>query len=257
MNAGSQHQKSAVVLGATGSVGSALCRRLAATGCQLFLAGRNAELLAELSDEFDCNSHAVDAAKPETLEAAIFKAEEHFGQVDGIVNCIGSVLLKPAHSTSHEEWNETITTNLTSSFAVMRAAGKAMRKTGGSVVFVSSAAARIGLANHEAIAAAKAGINGLTLSAAASYAGKGIRVNAVAPGLVKSHMTKRFWENESAAETSKAMHPLGRLGEPAEVASLIAWLLEPENSWITGQVISIDGGITSAAVRPRGGSSSP
>ena len=249
MGIDSQQTKSAVVLGATGSVGSALCRRLAGSGWQLFLAGRNAERLAELADEFDGNFHVVDAAKPESLEAAIFTAKENFGQIDGIVNCIGSVLLKPAHSTSHEEWNETITTNLTSSFAVMRAAGKAMRKTGGSVVFVSSAAARIGLANHEAIAAAKAGINGLTLSAAASYAGKGIRVNAVAPGLVKSNMTKRFWESEAAAETSKAMHPLGRLGEPAEVASLIAWLLEPENSWITGQIVGIDGGLASAIAR--------
>eukprot|EP00913_Durusdinium_trenchii_P008879 g8345.t1 len=223
-----------VILGATGSVGSALARRLAATGGKLMLAGRDQNRLEELSTELSATSHQIDAAQPESIEAAIEAAREQFGTINGVVNCIGSVLLKPAHSTSLAEWDETIATNLTSAFATMRAAGAAMRKTGGSVVLVSSAAARIGLANHEAIAAAKAGVAGLTLSAAATYASRGIRVNAVAPGLLKSRMTKRLWESEAAAEASKAMHPLGRLGEPDEVAGLIAWLLDPANSWDAG-----------------------
>ena len=136
-----------------------------------------------------------------------------------------ALLLKADHLTSFEEWNAVITANLTSAFAVVSSAAKTMRPRGGSIVLVSSAAARIGLANHEAIAAAKAGVIGLTLSAAATYASKGIRVNAVAPGLVRTPMTERIWGNPKSAGASESMHALGRLGEPADVASCITWLL--------------------------------
>jgi NAD(P)-dependent dehydrogenase (short-subunit alcohol dehydrogenase family) len=120
---------------------------------------------------------------------------------------------------------------------------------GGSVVLVSSAAARVGISNHEAIAAAKAGVIGLMRSAAATYAARGLRFNAVAPGLVRTPMTERITKRPSATSASTAMHALGRLGEPADVARLIAWLLDPEQTWITGQVLGADGGL--ATVRPR------
>ena len=114
---------------------------------------------------------------------------------------------------------------------------------------VSSAAAQIGLSNHEAIAAAKAGIIGLTLSAAATYAGRRIRFNAVSPGLVKSEMTRKLWESDEALAMSSRMHALGRLGEPEDVARAIAWLLDPTNDWITGQNIGVDGGLGSVLTR--------
>ena len=112
------------------------------------------------------------------------------------------------------------------------------------------AAARLGLANHEAIAAAKAGIIGLTLSAAATYAARGLRVNAVAPGLVRTPMTTRITSSEPALKSSMAMHALGRIGEPEEVASAIAWLLDAEQSWVSGLVLGVDGGL--ATLRTRG-----
>ena len=124
-----------------------------------------------------------------------------------------------------------------------------MAKTGGSVVLVSSAAARIGLANHEAIAAAKAGVIGLVLSAAASYAGRGIRFNAVAPGLVETPMTSKLTANEKMREGSTALHALGRIGQPADVARAIEWLLDPANDWVTGQVLGVDGGLGSVRSR--------
>ena len=128
---------------------------------------------------------------------------------------------------------------------------RAMMNAGGSLVFVSSAAARSGLANHEAVAAAKAGVIGLTLSAAASYGAKNIRVNCVAPGLVASPMTARITSSEGARTASTAMHALGRLGEPRDVASMIEWLLDPSNSWVTGQVFGIDGGLGTVHTRAR------
>jgi NAD(P)-dependent dehydrogenase (short-subunit alcohol dehydrogenase family) len=107
----------------------------------------------------------------------------------------------------------------------------------------------VGLPNHEAIAAAKAGVIGLARSAAATYAKAGLRFNVVAPGLVRTSATERIWRHEAAADASRAMHPLGRLGEPDDVARAITWLLEPEQDWITGQVLGIDGGLADVKLR--------
>lgn len=240
---------SILILGAAGGIGSALARRLAAQRVTLVLAGRDAERLAAVAADTGGTPFVLDATRPAEVEAAVAKAVEVHGRLDGLANCVGSILLKPAHLTSEEEWDAVVSTNLKSAYASVRAAARAMT-AGGSVVLVSSAAARIGLANHEAIAAAKAGVIGLALSAAATYAPKGIRVNAVAPGLVRTPMTARITGNETAMKASTAMHALGRVGEPEDVASAIAWLLDPAQSWVTGQVIGVDGGL--ATLRSRG-----
>ena len=169
---------------------------------------------------------------------------EAHGRVDGVANCVGSVLLRPAHITREEDWNDTIATNLTSAFAVLRAAARPMMKQGsGSIVLVSTAAAQIGLPNHEAIAAAKGGIDAMVRSAAATYGAKGIRINAVAPGLVDTPLTERIMSNEKARENSVSMHTLGRPGQPEEVAEAIRWLLSDRTGWVTGQVLGVDGGL--------------
>lgn len=241
--------KSFVILGGGGSVGSALVKRLCRQGGQVVVGVRDIAQARERLQDCDCRFAQVEAGDADSIEACVQMAVNDFGSVSGVANCIGSVLLKPAHLTTDDEWLQTMTTNLTSSFSLLRAAAKAMRQTGGSIVLVSSSAAQIGLANHEAIAAAKAGIMGLMRSAAATYANRGIRVNAVAPGLVKSSMTRKLWETDEASAMSSQMHALGRLGEPDEVASAIAWLLNSENSWVTGQTISVDGGLSSVLTR--------
>jgi NAD(P)-dependent dehydrogenase (short-subunit alcohol dehydrogenase family) len=179
------------------------------------------------------------------VEAAFQSAVQQYGQVDAVAHCVGSLLLKPAHTTSDAEWQQTISQNLTTAFNVVRAAVPVLRARGGSIVLVSSVAARRGLANHEAIAAAKAGIIGLTLASAASYARQQIRVNCVAPGLTRTPLAAPILRSEAALKYSTALHPLGRIGEPADVASAIAWLMQPEQSWLTGQVLGVDGGLVS------------
>jgi 3-oxoacyl-[acyl-carrier protein] reductase len=238
-----------LIFGASGGIGSEVCRRLSDSGATVALASRPSDRLDQLARQLNAPKWDLDVHEPTRIEAVVSEVVERFGRLDGVANCIGSLLLKPAHLTSFEDWNAVITANLTSAFAVVASAAKAMWQRGGSIVLVSSAAARVGLANHEAIAAAKAGVIGLTLSAAATYASKGIRVNAVAPGLVRTPMTERIWDNPKSAEASQSLHALGRLGEPSDVASCITWLLDPANAWVTGQVIGVDGGLGSIRSR--------
>ncbi|MFM7161888.1 MAG: SDR family NAD(P)-dependent oxidoreductase [Planctomycetaceae bacterium] len=240
-----------LILGATGGIGHEVARLLAGAGSRLLLAGRHSDKLAQLAQELGQPACAVEASDPATIDRAFTEAESQLGGLDAVVNCIGSVLLKPAHSTSWDEFQQVLTTNLGSAFAVVRNAGRMLRAHGGSVVLVSTAATRVGLANHEAIAAAKGGIEGLVRAAAATYASAGIRINAVAPGLVKTPMTQRLWEDPQIAQASMQMHALGRLGEPGDIARAIAFLVDPANSWITGQVLGVDGGLGSLVPRRR------
>lgn len=236
--------ESYIVFGAYGGIGSALCRRLAKNGAALMLAGRDETRLATLAAELGAQTFTLDATNTSQVEACLKQATESYGHVSGVANCAGSLLLKPAHLISDDEWDTTIATNLKSAFAVVRAAAKNMGPQGGSIVLLSTAAARIGLANHEVISAAKAGVEGLALAAAASYGSKGIRVNCVAPGMTRTPLTAKLIHNEMAAKASAGMHALGRIGEPEEIASAIAWLLDPEQAWVTGQVIGVDGGLS-------------
>ena len=242
-----------LIIGAAGGIGSATTRTLAASGHRLFLAGRDRAALDALGAEVTAEGVAtLDARDIAAVTTWVSEVAEQAGHIDGIANLAGSILLKPAHLTTPEEWDDTIATNLTSAFAVIRAAAPKMREHGGSIVLASSAAAQTGIANHEAIAAAKGGIIAMVRSAAATYGSSGVRVNAVAPGLTRARMTARMFDNEAQAEASRQMHALGRLGEPEDVASVVAWLLDPATTWVTGQTIGVDGGLGQVRTRPRG-----
>jgi len=232
-----------LVIGGAGGIGAVVARTVVGNGGTVFLAGRDAGKLAALGGELGMPYGTVEAGDPDAVDACADAAAESLGGLDGIVNCAGSLLLKPAHLTTTAEWQTTLAANLSSAFGSVRAAGRLLRASGGSVVLVSSAAARVGLANHEAIAAAKAGIIGLLLSAAATYAKSKIRFNAVAPGLVRTPLTQGLVASELAEKASIGMHPLGRLGTPEDVARAIVFLLDPAQSWITGQVLGVDGGL--------------
>jgi short-subunit dehydrogenase len=240
-----------LVLGATGAIGGETVRLLRLRGDQVLCAGRDQTRLAALGAELDVPTCVVDATDAAAVDAAVQDAVTRFGRLDGVVNAVGSLLLKPAHHTRDDEWAQTLLTHATSSFYLLRAAVRVMQaqEGGGSVVLVSSAAARIGLANHEAIAAAKGAIEGLVRSAAATYAARQIRVNAVAPGLVRSKLTERIVNNDKALAASLALHPLGRVGEPGDVARAIAFLVDPAQSFMTGQILGVDGGLADLKTR--------
>lgn len=239
-----------LIVGATGGIGSAVCRRLAADGAQLVLAARSEDALQTLADELDGDAQPLDATDYEAVQRLVNHTTETYGRLDGVANCVGSILLKPAHLTSVDEYRQTIALNLDTSFFLVKAAARAMMKRGGSIVLSSSAVVRTGVGNHEAIAAAKGGVEGLMRAAAATYAGRGVRVNCVAPGLVETPMSEHLVSSEGARKQSEAMHPLGRIGAPDDVARPICWLLDREGSgWVTGQVVGIDGGLGSLHTR--------
>jgi len=188
----------------------------------------------------------VDATDFEAIDAVF----ENAGRLDGVLNCSGSLLLRAAHLTAQDQYQSVINASLTTAFATVRSAGKHMQQ-GGCVVLISSAAARVGLPNHEAIAAAKAGVEGLVLSAAATYASQKLRVNAVAPGLVETSLTASFTANELTRKASEAMHPLGRIGQVDDVARAILFFLDTHNDWITGQILGVDGGLATLRARQK------
>ena len=231
-----------IVIAAASGIGHATAEGLRAVGHQVFTTARTSEKITP--------DAILDATDFEAVDAAFEQASAAMGSIDGVVNCAGSLLLKAAHLTTRAQYQSVIDASLTTAFATVRAAGKLMG-TGGSVVLISSAAAMEGLANHEAIAAAKAGILGLTLSAAATYAPQNLRVNAVAPGLIETPLTASITGNEAARKFSLAMHALGRLGTPEDVARAIIFLLDPLNSWITGQVLAVDGGLSRVRPKPK------
>lgn len=210
-------------------------------------------LLKKQGDDVLTTAQSSNKITPDfILDASDFDAVdnvfEQAGSIDGVVNCAGSLLLKSAHTTTFDEFQQTVNASLTTSFATIRAAGKRMTN-GGSVVLLASAAGLTGLANHEAIAAAKAGVIGLAQSAAATYASSHLRINVVAPGMVKTPLTDGLLKNQLVAKASTAVHALGRIGEPYDIAKAILFFLDPENNWITGQVLAADGGLSS--IRPK------
>ncbi len=239
-----------IVVGAYGGIGRAVCERLHSAGAHVAVFGRDQEQLASLARATGALPVVGDASRFAEMDAAFERATAELGPLTGAVNCAGSLLLKPAHLTTEAEYASTVLANLTTAFALCHAAGKTMTD-GGSVVLVSTAAARTGIANHEAIAAAKGGVQGLMLSAAATYASRGLRFNCVAPGLTRTPLAAKILANEASEKASLAMHALGRLGAPDDVARAIFWLLDPANDWVTGQVLGVDGGLANVRVRAK------
>ncbi len=237
--------KNVIILGATGGVGSDLSQRLSATGWKCFLVARHEAELISLANKLLANYAVADCSDFEQVNRVFQNATDVFGRIDAVVNCCGSVLLKPAHLVSSLEYEQVISKNITTAFATVRAAGRFLAPNGGSVILFTSAASQIGLPNHEAISAAKGAVNGLVLSASATYAGKNIRFNAIAPGLTRTPMTESIFNNENSLKVSEKMHALKRLGTTDDLVNLVDFLISDRATWITGQIIAVDGGLGS------------
>lgn len=232
------------LIGAGGGIGKPLCERLAKRGATVIGVGRSDDNLKSVA-EHCASTSTLDAKDPDAVSEAVSAIVKEHGRIDGAVNLAGSILLKPAHSTSPDEFRETIELNLMTAFHLVRAVAQPMsRNGGGSVVLMTSAVAEHGYPAHEAISAAKAGVIGLARSAASTYASKGVRFNCVAPGLTDTPLAGQIFGSEPALKASLAMHANGKAGQPEQVASAIDFLLQADQAHVTGQVLAVDGGLS-------------
>jgi len=243
-----------LIAGITGGIGQAAARLCTASGWTVAGFSRSEERLRLfVENNPEAITYQADARESPQVDEVVEKLLEKTGRIDAYMHCVGSIVLKPAHSCTDEVWHDTIHQNLDTAFYGLRAVVRPMMKAkSGSIVLVSSVAACAGVPSHEPIAAAKAGIHGLVLSSASTYANRGVRVNAVAPGMVDTSMAKPLLASDEARKISESMHPIGRIGDPEDIASVLVFLADPKNSWVTGQIWSVDGGMGHLRQRARG-----
>ena len=241
-------QRIALVTGARGGIGRALLDRLRADGHRVAAVGRDGAALADLPADARI---AADTTTPEGAVAAVAACRDQLGSApDLLAHCVGSTLIAPLHRSSAAQIREVLRVNLDSALFMLQAWVEGLRAAGqpGAAVLVSSVVARIGVAKHEAIAAAKGGIEALARGAAATYAPLGLRINAVAPGMTETPLTVGLLRLDAMREGAGKQYPLGGIQTAAQVAEVMAWLLSDAAERITGQVFAVDGGFTS--VRP-------
>ena len=213
-----------LIFGATGSVGSSLAEQLKSSGNDIHLVARNESEVKTIAEKLSCSYTIADVL-----------------EIKGIAYCVGSIDLKPLRMVTEADMNKCMKLNLYSAIEAIKGFQESLKKNKGSVVLFSTVAAQKGFTNHTIIASAKAAVEGLTVTLAAEFA-PNIRVNCVAPSLSKSKIAEPMLKNAAIAEGIAKAHPLKRLGEGKDSAALAKFLITEDSSWVTGQVIAVDGG---------------
>ncbi len=234
-----------LVVGGSSDIGMLLCRKLIDGGNRVSVLVRDESRLSDLREDLD-HIFVGDANDENLVKDAVLAAIENGdGRLDGAAHMVGSFAVRPPHAMSLESFDDVIRTNLTSAFVTLSVACKQMlRNGGGRVVFTSSVAGSTGLVNHEAVSAAKGGVESMARSAAATYAKRGIRVNVVAPGLTDTRLSTPITSPDASKRAAVGMIPLRRINLPEEVSNSIHWLLTEAPDNITGQVLHLDGGMS-------------
>ncbi|MDA9071396.1 SDR family oxidoreductase [Candidatus Pelagibacter sp.] len=226
-----------LIFGATGSVGSSLAEQLKISGNDIHLVARNEDEVKVIADKLGCSYTVADVLEDGFIE----KVKSDIDEIKGIAYCVGSIDLKPLRMVTEADMNKCMKLNLYSAIEAIKGYQESLKKNKGSVVLFSTVAAQRGFTNHTIIASAKAAVEGLTVTLAAEFAPH-IRVNCIAPSLSKSKIAEPMLKNPAIAEGIAKAHPLKRLGEGKDSAALAKFLITDESSWITGQVIAVDGG---------------
>jgi len=246
--------KIAIVTGGSRGIGRAIVARFLAEGARVVTAARS-EPETPLPKTEQLQWQQADVSNAEDVER-LFAAAERLGGVDVLVNNAGLQLERTIERTSEEEWDRVMAVNLKSVFLCSRAAIPLMRRRGGgSIVNIGSYDGFVADPNLAAYCAAKGGVHALTRAVAVDHGRDGIRCNAICPGWIETDMLEAYYESlpDPAAARRKIneIHPLGRTGQPLDIANLALWLASDEAAFVTGQLFTADGGLTAQAPQPR------
>ncbi len=229
-----------LIFGATGSIGSNLVNKLYDSKYDFHLVSRNEEELKSLSEKFKCTYTVADVLEDNFIQ----NVKSEISEVKGIAYCVGSIDLKPFKMVKENDFQKCMKLNFFSAIEVIKAYQESLKNNKGSIILFSTVAAQRGFTNHSIIASTKAAIEGLTISLAAEFA-PNIRVNCIAPSLTNSKISQPILKNTIMAEGIAKAHPMKRIGEGKDAAAMAKFLLTEESSWITGQIIGVDGGRSS------------
>jgi len=229
-----------LIFGATGAIGSNLANQLHKSDDDIHLVSRNEEEIKSLSEKLKCTYSVVDVLENNFID----KIKSEITEIKGIAYCVGSIDLKPLKMVSENDFQKCMKLNLYSAVEVIKAYQDSLKKNKGSIILFSTVAAKRGFTNHSIIASTKAAVEGLTISLAAEFA-PNIRVNCIAPSLTNSKIAQPLLKNTIMAESIAKAHPMKRIGEGKDAAAMAKFLLTDESSWITGQIIGVDGGRSS------------
>ena len=231
-----------LIFGATGSIGSSLAQHLKESNQDAHLISRNKEELKSISEKLGFSYTVANVLEDGFVDQ--IKSDTADFDISGLVYCIGSIDIKPLKRVTESDLNQCMKLNLYSAIEAIKGFQDDLKKNHGSIVLFSSVAAQKGFTNHTIIASAKAAVEGLTVTLAAEFAPT-IRVNCIAPSLTDSKISQSMLKSEVVAAALAKAHPLKRLGEGKDSAALANFLLGEGSSWVTGQIIGVDGGRSS------------
>ena len=228
-----------LIFGATGSIGSNLAKLMVSKNQDVQLIGRDENSLKSLSSEINCKYSVVDVLNEQSIKN--LKNELEGQDISGIAYCVGSIDLKPIRAVIKDDFIKCFDLNFFPIVETIKNFQDSLKKNKGSIVMFSTVAVQRGFTNHSIIASVKGAIEGLTVSLAAEFA-PNVRVNCIAPSLTKSKIAEPILKNKLIAEGVAKAHPMKRVGEGKDAAAMAQFLLSDDSSWITGQIIGVDGG---------------
>lgn len=237
--------KVAIITGGGSGIGKAIAMVFAREGAKVVIAGRDSKKLDRAAAEIgaDCLAVNADVSNVRSADKLVSATLGRFKRINVLVNNAAVLLPGTAESLSEEDFDQTLAINVKSLWLLSRAVLPHMRAAGGgSIVNIGSVLSMVGARNRVAYSASKGAVMAMTKAMALDHAAENIRVNCIAPGIVETEMVARFSTDENARKQRVALHPIGRFGQPQEVANAAVFLASDESGWTTGSVVTIDGG---------------